>query len=102
MLIVKKVTEENWVGNHSCKKYQLKNENGTGQLPGLPDITGRSSRLTNGSFEEIVKLPECLKSPLRPLNSRRREYHFTMNGSNYLIYNDIKVWQYADIFENLQ
>ena len=91
MLIVKKVTEENWVGNHSCKKYQLKYENGTGQLPGLPDITGRSSRLTNGSFEEIVKLPECLKSPL---NSLRKEYHFTMKGFNYLIYNDNKVWQY--------
>ena len=96
MLIVKKVTEENWVGNRT--KYQLKYENGTSQLPGLLDITGRSSLLTQESCEEIVKLPECLKSPLRPLNSLRTEYHFTMKGSNYLIYNDIKVWQYADIF----
>ena len=52
MLIEKKVTQENWVGNHSCKKYQLKYENGTGQLPGLPDITGRSSRLTKESYDK--------------------------------------------------
>ena len=61
MLVVKKVTEEKLVGNHSCIKYQLKHENGTGQLPGLPDITGRSSRLVKESCEEIAKLPECLK-----------------------------------------